>query len=251
MLLRVARMKPAMTTSPVLRCALVVTSAYIALAACGPTYAPPVRSGSHGAPGRMRAGHMEVAGDVAGPVGNPSMGGPSVGIQASDEFEILAGLDGSYLAPDSSWTMGWAGLAVTGREGPIAMEVELGLGTGAGGYYCEYVDDCGDKAGPWWKRPAFGAFFGAGVGVRVWWFSFFGRMRFQVTTARDVPTTMWASGIAGIQLSILKSIHIHIGAGRGGYWNDKESTTFDLLDMGLSISFNVIGPGRKGLVLER
>jgi len=221
------------------------------LGACGPTYAPPVRSGHHGAPGRMQAGHMEVAGDVAGPVGNPSMGGPAMGVQVLDWLEVQAGVDASLLDEDSSWTMGWTGLAFTGREGPLAMEVELGLGGGAGGYYCESADDCGEKAGPWYERPAFGTYFGAGLGLHIRWFSFFGRMRFQVTTARDVPATMWATGVAGIQISILRSFHIHFGAGRGGYWNDMDSMTFDILDMGVSMSFNVIGPGRKGFRLEK
>ncbi len=223
----------------------------MATIACGPTYAPPVRSGHHGTPGRMQQGHMEIAGDVAGPAGSPSMGGLSTGVVVEDWLEIQTGVDASLLNEDLSWTMGWMGLALTGRQGPVAMEVEVGLGGGAGGQYCEYIDDCKDRSGPWYRRPAFGAYFGAGVGLHLKWFSFFGRMRFQVSNARDVPTTMWASGVAGVQISILRSFHIHFGAGRGGYWNEKESMTFDILDMGVSISFNVIGPGKKGIRLVK
>lgn len=165
------------------------------------------------------------------------------GIKVTDWLGIEMGMDASSISP-ARWTMGWTGLRFTGREGPGALDLEIGLGGGAGGSYCEDSEECGEEpVVPWYRRAAFGGYLGYGLGVHKRWFSLFVRSRWQLSRARNVPTTLWATVIGGLQVTLFRFLHVHFGAGYGGYWNDMDTKQFPLLDMGISISFK---PSRFG-----
>lgn len=127
------------------------------LSACV-SIAPPVRTGHYGAPGRVEAGMVEVAGDVA--YGPDLAGGPLVGYGITDKLAIEGGAE----LGQGTRAIGWAGVRYTplppdpraGRSPALVLDVEGGAGAGVGGRRCDEVE-C-ESSEQNLRRPAGGAY---------------------------------------------------------------------------------------------
>jgi hypothetical protein len=69
------------------------------------SYAPPVRSPTYGAPGRLRQGDLEIAGSVAGVVAPGDAGGGWLAYGVRDWASVELGVDASL----RGWAMGFLG----------------------------------------------------------------------------------------------------------------------------------------------
>ncbi len=135
------------------------------------------------------------------------------------------------------------------------MDGELGAGGGAGGTLCgndDAPDDtcpAGEPTGPMgarradgrdaWSRYAFGGYVGFGLGARVWRsLGVFGRTRLQLTRARGVPTTLWASALGGVE-GTLGPFELYVGAGWAAYFNAYDQSNTFILEAGISVPFAV------------
>jgi len=116
----------------------------------------------------------------------------------------------------------------------LLVDAELGAGLGAGG-----ERDCGDEDASCADFPvAGGAYAGAGLGLRIDFFTPFVRARIQETTADGLPATTWGSAVAGFQFSAGEDFHLHLAAGWGGYWNDEDETVGPLGLLGFAVAWD-------------
>lgn len=203
----------------------------LALAACNPTFAPPVRSGIYGAPGRLREATFEVGGSGT----QRGTGGLFEGFVVAPGLAVEVGGELSALDTDGRWAMGWVGarysidqLRDEAGDG-FSADVEAGAGAGVGG---RLHDD--DTA--WFDRPAGGGYLGSGVAWHSEWFAAFGRARIQVTGAVDVPATLWWQALLGPEAAI-GPVSVYLALGWAGYTNEADANNGGLLDTGVSIHF--------------
>ncbi len=219
----------------------------VSLGACNATYAPPVRSTHLRAPGRLAPGQGEIAATVGAPNGRGALGG---GIPVTEALSVEAQFDTS-----DAWHVGNVGLRATHRspDRVLSVDGEFGGGGGVGGQRCGNVGTDGDPCPGGapdgrsaQERLAYGGFVGLGVGVRpVRWMALFARSRAQLTTANNVPNTLWISGLAGAEF-LLGPVVVGAGAGYAHYSNDTESRGDLIVELGASVPFNVWGPqGRR------
>ncbi len=66
----------------------------------------------------------------------------------------------------------------------------------------------------------------------------FGRTRVQLSRARNVPTTFWASAMGGIEWT-LGPFELYVGAGWAAYFNQYDQDNTLVLEGGLSLPFPV------------
>ncbi|MEM6995457.1 MAG: hypothetical protein AAF721_33415, partial [Myxococcota bacterium] len=97
--------------------------------ACAPVYAPPIRAGHFGAPGRLAAGQVEVAGAASGFQAPIRMFGANAGYAVRRNLILQAGADTRL----QSFAMGWGGVQVPhryklSRLWSLAVDGEAGLG---------------------------------------------------------------------------------------------------------------------------
>jgi hypothetical protein len=197
--------------------------------------APPVRTGHYGAPGRVEAGMVEVAGDVAW--GPDLAGGPLLGYGISDAVSVEAGAEVSR----DTRAIGWAGARYTplrpdGRDFAFVLDLEGGAGAGVGGQRCNDEGVCESRAQDF-RRPAGGGYVGLGLGGKIKWFWPWLRLRTQASGAQGIPITSLTTAMVGVQFSVASLVHIY--AGTGGYLLANENLTYFgwfAIDGGLSFT---------------
>jgi hypothetical protein len=212
-------------------------------AACNPTYAPPIRAMHYGAPARLEQGRVELGG-TAGGIAIPNVGGPHVGVGVTDWFAIEAG--GNFVATDDGWAMGFVGtrFSFSGdrrRRAYLIGDLELGAGAGLGGELdgnrdklnCDFCDGLKSV-----NRVAWGGYQGAGLGVRIRWFSIFGRVRLEESRATNVPVTLWPSGSVGMEFRPHERVALGLGAGIMGYTNSRDHAVGFFYQLGVTIFFD-------------
>ena len=164
------------------------------------------------------------------------VGGPFIALSLSDLVQLEAG---SNLSP--SWALGFAGLRLTLKralEGKgTAADLEFGVGAGVGGEL--YDSESEGESVRWSELFACGGYVGAGIGNHLNENGgLFVRGRLQVSKAELIPTTVWGSVLAGVQMTAHDLVNIHIGVGLGGCGNSEQSILpFFLIEFGLSIEF--------------
>ncbi|MBN2496795.1 MAG: hypothetical protein JXR96_19550 [Deltaproteobacteria bacterium] len=224
----------------------------------GCVYSPPIRGTHYGAPGRLKAGRLELSGasgmvisDGTNAVDEPRLfyGGPGLALALNDWLQLEAGgelsqLGGSFKGKDvkvkeNFWAQGYLGARFTarwaGRYASSAADLELGFGLGAGGR------DASEENEPGWDEHfTFGAYAGAGVGIDVSWFSVFVRARLQESKAYAVPATLWGSGVLGLQARMFDKVSLHAAIGLAGYRNSDEWAHGGIFEIGLAIDMQIL-----------
>ncbi len=210
------------------------------VAACNPTFAPPVRSVQYGAPGRL----SDNQGEVTAAITTESSGGASLSLPVAPDTHIeLSGDFSQY------WTMASMGLRFTHPTvgNGLVRDLEVGIGGGVGGELCGNTSTRPPTTVPCqslWdgytssQRAAAGAYLGGGIGRRWGIFTLFGRARVQGSTATDVPATFWWSTMGGGELR-LGPINLYLALGLAGYIDSADNAAGGLAEGGLSIPFNL------------
>lgn len=206
---------------------------------CNASYAPPIRSTHYGLPGRLSSGQGELSVAAAIP---HTHGSASLSIPVAENVRVESTYDLS-----DTWHVGSAGLRGTvPLNRRWSLDLEGGVGAGIGGERCGNRGESGHtcEAGvsdglSVSDRFAYGAYVGAGVGVRPWHaLGFFARGRAQVSAATNVPVTAWGSGVLGLELAT-GPLRTHLSGGVGVYTNSAETETGALIELGLSVPFSL------------
>lgn len=228
---------------------LVLALLDLAVAACSPSFSPPLTSTHFGAPGRLDPdeGHVEATGTMWGSFG----AGGSLPLPVNVDLRLEVRGDARVGTTDGEWALGTVGFRYTARdlthrEDPdgkgLYGDLEGGFGLGVGGESsADDVDDDGpfshDTIGADWDRVAFGGYVGAGLGYRVWKpFAVFGRVRAQGSAAEGLPETVWATAVVGPDFRF-GPVSLYLAAGWGGYWNTLDGVMGPLFDGGLAYRF--------------
>ena len=190
------------------------------LAACNPSYAPPIRGLHSGMPGRLAAGQLEVGG-TAGGYFLPTTGGPHVAFGLSDRLLIEGGANLNLIEyATSNWATGWAGVRLTHGK-PLSHglrlvgDLELGTGAGLGGRnYGDTVD--------WTRLVAYGIYEGFGVGLQWRGIGVYARARLDAAAGDRAPTTLWQTAMVGLEVRPVGWLSIGAGGGYAGYWNERD-----------------------------
>lgn len=243
-----ARMRITMSR-PLLR-PLLLSCSMVALV-CAPTFAPPVRTIHGGAPGRLDAGQMEVGGGSLGLGAVPGGigGGGGLGYAVRPHLVVEGGVDGA-----SEWTLGWGGVRVPHRWRTshrwlsFAADGSVSVGAGVGGHNCAHAttddpatdDSCQSDGLEWYRRLAGGGAIGAGAAMRLGPVSLFSRGRLQITGARNVPATQWASGMGGLHVHILRHADLWWSMGVAHYANAADSAWGPVSEVGLAFRFDPV-----------
>lgn len=230
---------------------LLLTCAMLA-PACAPTYAPPVRTIHGGAPGRLDPGQVEIGGGSMGLGAVPGGigGGGNLGYAVRPHLALEAGVDGG----SGGWTLGWGGVRVpyrwrtSQRWLSFAADGSLSLGAGVGGENCSEGSNgsaadegrCLSDGLEWYRRLAGGGAIGAGAAMRLGPVSLFSRGRLQITGARNVPATQWASGMGGLHVHILDRADLWWSMGIAHYANAADSTWGTISEVGLAFRFDPV-----------
>jgi hypothetical protein len=98
--------------------------------------------------------------------------------------------------PRISWPLGGRFTHAPKRERKLhgAIDGEIGVGMGAGGYNknCLLNDDaCDDRR--WHQRVAFGSYLGGGAAYHFSFFALYARGRVQPTVSDGLPATVWGT----------------------------------------------------------
>lgn len=208
------------------------------VAACHPTYAPPVRTPHYGAPSRAQEGDVVVGGAAAGgPVG--VMGGPTLEYGLRDWVSLEGGADINR----GQWTMGWAGARFTHAphrhwKNHVAADLETGAGLGWGGQLCgnDPEGDCSKTDDrEFHERLAGGGLLGGGIGGHFSFFAIYARARAQLTGATNVPATFWGTAGGGVQFRIAERVDLFTQASYWAYTNRVEWIGSWIIDLGIAI----------------
>lgn len=200
----------------------------VALGACSPTFAPPVRTGVGSTPRAMNAPLTEtlvvaLGGDEKGYVRAVHELTPNVALESSlvanvdrdhPEQRFLLGGPGVILSTDPLWS--W-----------LRVDLSAGLGLGCGGVV-EGEGGC--------NRAAAGAHTGIDLGAELFWdLHLYVANRLQVSVAQEVPTTVWGLHMAGLQWDASPRWFFSIELGPWWYENrvEKESAMTGNLAVGL------------------
>ena len=192
---------------------------------------------------------------MAGGVGIPFVGGPTVAVGVRDWVAIETGAN-LYAPWDRNdqglWGMGYLGPRFTktlhrDSSSVLAFDFEAGFGAGAGGACGTNCAPTSNdpkvpppKAAPWTDRPAFGGYQGIGFGGTYKWFGAFLRLRLEESTATGLPLTLWPSAMLGAQFEVSKNVSFYLGGGYMGFFNgqDHENGFFD--EIGVILRFDMI-----------
>jgi hypothetical protein len=232
-------------------CRRIVSGVLLVLAAadCSPVYAPPVRGIQAGAPGRVREGDVEIGATMAGVLA-PTAGSLHVAYGLYDWLSLEGG--GTFIvspagsSPLPYSVMGWVGPRFTLPRKPngvsLLLDGELGIGAGVGGELCPTDPStnktvCEPDGLRWYQRTAFGGYQGGGLGLAVSWFSFYGRVRVEESTATDIPVTFWPSATLGLGFDLGRHVSLDLGGGYLGYRNAKDQEDGWVYQVGFSGRF--------------
>jgi len=175
--------------------------------ACNAAYAPPIRSGQDGAPGRLHQGDLEATGTVNAYL----TGGPDVSYAVSD----LVGVEGgAEISP--VWAMGFAGSRFTYQARAKDDEGNLGKGfalDGGGGI------GAGKGGSKGLTTYAGGGYLLGGVAYYFPYIAFYARTRVEQSFAAGLPPTMWWSTTGGAQFWV-GPFALFAETGGAGYSND-------------------------------
>ena len=218
-------MASGMTAAP-WRWAITATLTLLSVAGCNPTYAPPIRAVTYGAPGRLPQGRMEISGAALVPW---AVGGPQLAVGIRDWLAVEGGANLYLLDGHQRWTLGHGGLRFTASQSRslparLAFDFELGAGGGLGGVV--HGNDPGDASSDgraWNDRIAWGGYQGIGFGLHARWFAIYLRGRVEESTATNVPLTIWGSGTLGLDFDIVHRVVLSVAGGAAGYWNNTQS----------------------------
>ena len=208
-------------------------------------YAPPVRSVTYGAPGRLRQGDLEIAGGSAGAIAPGGTGSGWLAYGVRDWASVELGVDASR----KGWAMGFLGGRFThapqrDRKLHGALDGELGVGMGAGGN-CDYNDTRCERRN-WNQRVAFGSYLGGGAGYHFSWFALYARGRIQQTVSDGLPATLWGTLHGGLQFRIAHTVDLFAGSGISGFLTtQRQNTFFWSSDAGISVHFDVTGRRKR------
>jgi hypothetical protein len=210
------------------------------------SYAPPVRSLTYGAPGRLRQGDLEIAGGFAGLAG-PAAGGGWLAYGVRDWASVELGADASR----NGWAMGFLGGRFThapNRERKLhgALDGEVGVGMGAGGNGNCLSEDRSCDHRLWNQRAAFGSYLGGGAGYHFSFFALYARGRIQQTVSDGIPATVWGTLHGGLQFRIARTVDLFGGAGLSGFVTGEGHNANSVsYDAGISVHFDVRGRKRN------
>lgn len=208
--------------------------------ACAPIYAPPVRTGNFGAPGRLPAGQMEVAAATAGALAPYGLAGANVGYAVRPDLIVQGGVDTGF----NDFALAWGGVQLPrklqlSRRWSLAADLELGLGVGVGGRNdCDDPDACDVDDIAWFRRAAGGGYLGAGGAVRFGPVSLYSRARAQVTDASGLPMTTWVSLFGGFHVHIVDRADVWAGVAGAQYSNRFETARGLATEVGLAFRFD-------------
>jgi hypothetical protein len=221
---------------------IIALTALTYVGGCNPVFAPPMRSTHYGSPGRLKSGQAEVSGGFQILL----VGGSAAAFALNDWLQLELGGDFSLIR-DENWAIGFGGIRLTPlrrQAGSLfwAGDLEIGLGLGAGGIWCEQESDngCYGDGLEWTDRFAYGGYFGAGLGLHIDFFSAFARGRVQISESTNIPYTIWLSVLGGIGFRIVDNLNLYLAGGYGFYRNDLDFVDGPLIEAGLSISFDVL-----------
>jgi hypothetical protein len=223
----------------------------VAATRCDPTYAPPIRAVQYGAPARLTEGRVEI-GAAAGGLWVPQIVSPHVAVGVRDWVALEAGAN-ALVPPDRryAWALAFVGPRFSmapHRERSIHFigDLELGAGAGVGGVLHgndAATPDCAVCDGrAAFDRVAGGGYAGVGVGAQIAWFSIYGRSRFEVSGATNVPVTVWPSVSLGLEANLRKHAALTLGGGYLGYANAVERIHAWFYQIGVTIMFDAFAP---------
>lgn len=214
----------------------------LATAGCAPTFAPPPRTAHDGAPGRLAPLESGVGGTYT--AAGEHAGEARLRLPATDRLWLETG--GTFGESFALVSLGARLNAYDSGAMParVVLDVDLGLAGGAGGALCgnkQSGDDSGCDGGRatpdgsgWLDRFAYGAYAGTGLGVHVTrGFAPYARLRVQASHATNVPTTLWLSGVLGIDLRY-RVVSWYGAIGAVGFANDLDSEAGLMLETGLT-----------------
>lgn len=232
------------------RILVVVISLLLVLCfACNPTYAPPARINSYGAPAKFHKGQMETRASYHA---ENSFG---VGLDYAPEDWVQLELGSDFAPLDHDFWMIYTGFrfaplpsASQTSDLRFLFDIETGTAIGRGGESCgnnpdmsEPGDDCQWDGLGANDRLTGGGYLGTGIGVGIDFFDAFVRARIQLTQATGIPVTFWGTGLLGLQFTIVDLVKIYGGPGYGGYTNREDSDHGFLYEAGLGFTFDIPG----------
>jgi hypothetical protein len=219
---------------------LFLLSSLIVLSGCNASFAPPIRSGQDGAPGRTHQGELEGSGTADYGLS----GGPNLSYTVTDHVAVEGGVEAN-----ENWALGYAGtrLTATHREvasdrslgaGPAA-DLGVGLGAGAGGVGKPVENHP-------FQNPAGGSYLTLGAAYWFPYVSLYTRTRLEQSFAANLPPTFWWSVTGGLELWY-GPVSIFAATGGFGYSNDTlritQNTHFEYwmpIEGGVAVHFDVV-----------
>lgn len=210
-------------------------AAALVLASGCATYAPPLRTTSPGAPGRVQEREMEVGGAAGGTASAPVAGGPQMGYGIRNWVAIEAG---GEIIPGTG-ALGWVGPRFTvdpwrgARYRPV-VDFELQGGAGVGGETQAEGDDM-----HWTARPAGGGAAGIGFAYHLGRFAPYARARVSLTAAEQIPVTAWTILTAGAQWRFANTFDLFADVGYARFDNAADSAFGLAYRFGFAVLFSV------------
>lgn len=225
--------------------------------ACAPTYSPPARAAHYGAPAKFHRYQAEAGAGVA------------VGVREAylayaplDQLQIELGAhingEGTSIDKNGFWMI-YNGLRlspfpITEQKSTVKFlwDIETGGGAGQGGEYCgndpemdDPEDDCTWDGLYAKDRQAIGYYIGTGIGMNIHFFDLYGRYRYQIAKAKNIPTTYWWTALVGLQFTIIDHLKLHLGYGEVGYSNSMDEQNWGLWEIGLGFNFDLFDTSKN------
>jgi hypothetical protein len=203
----------------------------VALAACSPTYAPPVHTVQGGAPRPAFESFMVDVADVDAVI--PGAAG-RIPVTRHLAVEVGGDVAGRFSRDiEANWKMAHGGLCAASAVGGGALDVELGGGIGSGGVYRSADRDGSDGS----SALAWGGYLGGGYGRHGELVGAFIRTRAQLSASRDdrLPLTRWGSAALGIQIGTDSGPRFRVAAGVLAYDNQRDAGAAPLVEIGLEL----------------
>jgi len=203
----------------------------VGLAACSPTYAPPIHTIQGGEPRPAFESFMVDVADVDGVI-------PGTSGRIPVTQHLAAEVGGDVAARfsrdiEATWKMAHAGLRAATAVKGAAADVELGGGVGSGGVYRSTDGDGSDGS----TALAWGGYLGGGLGRRGELVGAYVRTRVQLSASRDdrLPLTRWGSAVGGIEIGDDSGPRFRIAAGVLAYDNQTDAGAAPMVEIGLEL----------------